>query len=257
MFLDEYTNVCNAAKGKVKFLEQNPVGYMVASVIAGMFIAFGGFVAFYLGSFFSAAGSPATKGVQGFAFAAALSLVVMAGAELFTGNNMVLGAAAFDKAITWGQTIKTWVFCYIGNLIGSLLGAGIFQLTGIPKGDAGQYFVTLAVNKMALTPLQMLTRGIFCNMLVCLAVWCGIKMKSESGKLIMIFWCIFIFIVCGFEHSIANMSIMAVGLFNAGDAAVSIGGYVYNLLFVTIGNMIGGVLFVAWPYRTMAKGGKK
>ena len=98
MFLDEYTNVCNAAKGKVKFLEQNPVGYMVASVIAGMFIAFGGFVAFYLGSFFSAAGSPATKGVQGFAFAAALSLVVMAGAELFTGNNMVLGAAAFDKA---------------------------------------------------------------------------------------------------------------------------------------------------------------
>ena len=73
----------------------------------------------------------------------------------------------------------------------------------------------------------------------------------------MIFWCIFIFIVCGFEHSIANMSIMAVGLFNAGDAAVSIGGYVYNLLFVTIGNMIGGVLFVAWPYRMMAKGGKK
>ena len=257
MFLDEYTSVCNAGKGKVKFLEENPAGYMISSVMAGMFISFGSFVAFYLGSILSGAGSPMTKAVQGFAFAAALSLVVMAGAELFTGNNMVLAAAAFDKAITWGQTAKTWVLCYLGNLIGSLLAVGIFQVTGIPKGDAGAYFATLAANKMALTPIQMLTRGILCNMLVCLAVWCGIKLKSESGKLIMIFWCIFVFLVCGFEHSIANMSIMAVGLLNAGDAAVSIGGYVMNLVIVTIGNMIGGVFFVAWPYRMMAKGGKK
>jgi len=69
----------------------------------------------------------------------------------------------------------------------------------------------------------------------------------------MVFWCIFVFMICGFEHSVANMSILAVGLLNAGDAAVSIGGYFYNLLFVTIGNMIGGVFFVAGPYHVMTK----
>ena len=253
MYFDEFNAVCNAAKGKINFMENNTFGYMVSSITAGFFIAFGSFVTFTLGTPLNAAGSPMLKAVQAFAFAAALSLVIMAGAELFTGNNMVLGSASFNGCIPWGKTVKAWILCYVGNILGSLLGVAGFQLTGVPKGDIGAYFAQVAAAKMSLTPVQLLVRGIFCNILVCLAVWCALKMKSESGKLIMVFWCIFVFMICGFEHSVANMSILAVGLLNAGDAAVSIGGYFYNLLFVTIGNMIGGVFFVAGPYHVMTK----
>jgi nitrite transporter NirC len=90
--------------------------------------------------------------------------------------------------------------------------------------------------------------------MVCLAVWCGSKMKSESGKLIMILWCIYVFMVCGFEHSIANMTVMAVGLMDPnGIEGITIAGYLHNLLWVTIGNVIGGALFVAWPYYMIQK----
>ena len=110
---------------------------------------------------------------------------------------------------------------------------------------------------MSLGVGQILVRAILCNILVCLAVWCGFKLKSEAAKLIMIFWCIFVFMICGFEHSIANMSVLAVGLMNAGDASVSIGGYIYNVGLVTLGNMIGGAIFVALPYYITAKEPKK
>ena len=90
-------------------------------------------------------------------------------------------------------------------------------------------------------------------MLVCLAVWCGFRCKSESAKLIMVFWCLLAFITTGFEHSIANMTLLTVSLLSpAADAAVSLGGEVYNLVFVTVGNMIGGIVFVALPYLGIA-----
>ena len=95
----------------------------------------------------------------------------------------------------------------------------------------------------------MITRGILCNILVCLAVWCSIKMQSEAAKLIMILWCIFLFMMCGFEHSIANMSIIGVGLLHplTADATISVNYYITDLFFVTLGNMIGGIVFVALP----------
>ena len=116
--------------------------------------------------------------------------------------------------------MKLWCVCWIGNLIASLLCVVAFQLTGLPTAGDGaiaDYFIKISSAKVSLGVGQILVRAILCNILVCLAVWCATKMKTESGKLIMIFWCIFIFMVCGFEHSIANMSVLAVGLMNAGD----------------------------------------
>lgn len=106
---------------------------------------------------------------------------------------------------------------------------------------------------MAAGFLPLLSRGILCNILVCVAVWCGFKCKSEAGKLIMIFWCLFVFITAGFEHSIANMTLLTVGLLEPSTYAVTLGGFAYNLLVVTLGNMIGGILFVAVPYCIIAK----
>lgn len=174
----------------------------------------------------------------------------MAGAELFTGNNFVMSSAAFRKAVSWADTIKLWVVCWIGNLVGSVICVAIFQITGIPSGDTAAYFGSIAAGKVGYAPIPLLARAILCNILVCLAVWCATKMKTESGKLIMIFWCIFVFMVCGFEHSVANMSIIGVALANG---YVSIGQYVYNVLLATIGNMIGAIVFVALPYHLISK----
>lgn len=251
MFNEEYKAVCNGAIGKSNLLKKNPLGYFIASMVAGLFMSFGSFVTFYLGSIVSAGDAATwTKPVQAFAFASALSLVVMAGAELFTGNHFVMAAGAFRKAVSWTDAVKLWVVCWIGNLFGSILGVAGFWLTGIPRGDVSAYFGQIAIGKVSLEPLPLLVRAIFCNILVCLAVWCATKMKTESGKLIMIFWCIFIFMVCGFEHSIANMSILGVAV---ADGTISIMQYIYNILLATVGNMIGGIIFVALPYHLISK----
>ncbi len=251
MFQDEYNAVCSAGVNKNKLLKNNLAGYFVAAMVAGMFISFGSFVAFTLGSVISAGEAASwTKAAQAFAFASALSLVVMAGAELFTGNNFVMAAAAFRKKVSWSDTVKLWVICWIGNLIGSLLSVVMFQLTGIPSGDTAAYFGQIAATKVGLDPVSLLARAVLCNILVCLAVWCSVKMKSETGKLIMIFWCIFVFMVSGFEHSIANMSVIGVAVANG---MTGIGQYCYNVLLATLGNMIGAIVFVAFPYHLISK----
>lgn len=251
MFKDEYKALCNGGVGKVNLLKKNPLGYFVSAMVAGMFISFGSFVAFTLGAVINGSNLAAlTKVMQAFAFASALSLVVMAGAELFTGNNLVMSAASIRKAVTWADTVKLWIVCWIGNLVGSLISVVAFHFSGVDTGATGEYFISISTTKVGLEPFPLLIRAILCNILVCLAVWCATKMKSEAGKLIMIFWCIFVFMVCGFEHSIANMSILGVGVANGG---ITIGQYCYSVLLATVGNMIGGVVFTALPYHVISK----
>ena len=144
MFDEDFQAVCNAGKGKLSLLENNPAGYFVSSMVAGMFISFGSFVTFVMGTPLKLANDPMTKGIMAFCFAAALSLVIAAGAELFTGNNFVMTAAVLGKTVTWAQTIKLWVVCYIGNFVGSWILVGIFQLTGIPSGDVAAHFAAAA-----------------------------------------------------------------------------------------------------------------
>ena len=254
MFKDEYQAAGNAGVAKLNLLKKNPVGYFVSAMVAGLFIAFGSFISITLAQSVSAGGAASfVKFAQSASFAAALSLIVMAGAELFTGNNFIMTAASLTGKVSWMDTVKLWVFCWIGNLVGSLLSVVAFQLTGIPTASenaVGDYFIKVSLGKVGLTPVNMIFRAILCNILVCLAVWCGVKLKRESGKLIMIFWCILVFMVCGLEHSIADMSIIGVALVNGG---VSIGQYVYAILLATFGNMIGGAVFVALPYYVVAK----
>lgn len=257
MFQKEYESLCGAAEAKRALLHGNPAGYIIASMMAGMFISFGGFIAMSIGGICTDAGCTITKFLVSLTFAAALSLVMMAGSELFTGNNLVLGAAALCRRMTWGTVVGMWIVCWIGNLIGSWIMVLLFHFSGVLDNAAiAGFFASTAAAKVALTPVSMLLKGVLCNICVCLAVWCGTKLKSESGKLIMIVWCILIFMICGFEHSVANMSIIGVGLLNPGTYAVPVTGYLCNLLLVSLGNLIGGVVFVALPYYWIAYGGK-
>ena len=247
MFKEEFMAAANGAAGKAKLLKNNPAGYFLLSVLAGMFIGFGILLVFTISGALN--GAPATKLVMGCCFSVALSLVVIAGAELFTGNNMVMFAGCLKKTVSFGEAVKVWVVCWIGNLVGAILLSIIYNATGLYTDATLTAMTTAAAGKMTAGFIPLLTRGILCNMLVCLAVWCGFRSKSESGKLIMVFWCIVAFFTTGFEHSIANMTLLTLSLFNnGGNEAITMGGYWFNLLTVTVGNMLGAILLVAIPY---------
>ena len=249
MFQNEVDRVSQVAADKVRFLNENPAGYFVSSILAGMFIGFG----ILLSSTIGAMGSFSfMKLLMGISFSCALSLVIMAGAELFTGNNMVMAMGFMKKTVSAKEVLKLWLICYVGNWLGSILLALIFSRTGLMTEAFCAAVASVAAAKVSAPFGGLLLRAILCNMLVCLAVWCSIKMTSESGKLIMIFWIIVIFFTAGFEHSIANMVLLSLD-FMAPNTAMIMGSYLYNILTATLGNMIGGVFFVAVPYTLMAR----
>ena len=243
MFNEEFNKVAGAAKAKNELLKNNKVGYLVSAMLAGLFV----------GGLLTSAGSPSTKIVMGIAFGGALSLVVMAGSELFTGNNFVMAVGSLNKTVSWIDTVKVWIAGFVGNLAGSILAGYMFYLTGLAKGPVGEFIANTAATKMSMPASELFFRGLLCNILVCLAVWCTFRCKDDVSKLIMIFWCLFIFITCGFEHTVANMTLLTIALLAPGAAAVSISGYIYNIGIVTLGNMVGGILFVAIPYYLISK----
>ena len=256
MFNEEFNKVAGAAKAKSDLLKNNKLGYFVSSMLAGIFVGMAIMLIFTIGGLLTAAESPATKIVMGISFGGALSLVVFAGSELFTGNNFVMAVGSLNKSLSWVDTIKVWIVSFIGNLVGSILAGYMFYLTGLAKGPVGEFIANTAATKMSLPAQELFFRGLFCNILVCLAVWCTFRCKDDISKLIMIFWCLFIFITAGFEHSIANMTLLTIGLLSPGTAAVSITGYAYNIGVVTLGNMIGGIFFVAVPYYLISRKNK-
>jgi len=253
MFCEEFNSVIMAAKAKVNLLKTNKLGYFISSMLAGLYVGMGIMLIFSIGGLLGGSASPATKIVMGVSFGVALSLVIMAGSELFTGNNFIMTAASLKGEVKWTDTLNIWIVCFVGNLVGSIIAGFMFYCTGLSAGPVGEFIAKTSAAKMSIPFWPLLMRGVFCNILVCLATWCSFKLKSESAKLIMIFWCLFAFITSGFEHSVANMTLLTIGLLNPGAASVSIMGYVYNIGVVTLGNIIGGAVFLAIPYYIISK----
>lgn len=251
MYADDFLAIAKAAKGKVGLLKSNPLGYFIASMLAGIYVGFGILLIFTIGGMLQ--DSPAVKIVMGISFGIALSLVIIAGAELFTGNNLAMAAGMLSKTVSVKEACKLWIVCLLGNWAGSILLAAVFFGAGLMDGPTGAFIAASAATKMGIPLIPLFLRAVLCNVLVCLAVWCGFRCKSESGKLIMVFWCLFAFITCGFEHSIANMTLLTAALFSPGEALVSVTGYFYNIVVVTLGNMVGGVVCVALPYYMISK----
>lgn len=251
MFDEEFAAMGNASKNKLALLERNGIGYFLASLLAGAYVGFGILLIFTAGG--SLGGAPWAKIIMGVSFGIALSLVVMAGSELFTGNNLIMTAGLLQGKATISQTLKLWLVCLIGNWLGSVILGLVFWGSGLASGATAEFMAQTSAAKMSIPLLPLFLRGMLCNTLVCLAVWCSFRCKSESGKLIMIFWCLYCFITCGFEHSIANMTLLTVGVLAPGSAAVSLGGYFYNIIVVTLGNMAGAILFLAIPYHMISR----
>jgi len=225
---------------------------LLLGFLAGAYIAFGGLLAVIVGGGAVGVGA-GNPGLQKFIFAAVfpvgLMLVVIAGAELFTGNAATCIPAALSRRITWRAVLRNWTLSYLGNFAGSLAVAyfltfltglllrdpWLASIVGIAEGKASQDFVVL------------LLKGIGCNWLVCLAVWLGVSADDVAGKILGIWFPIMAFVAIGFEHSVANMYFIPAGMMYG--ASVSWSQFLFNnLLPVTIGNVIGGAVFVGVVY---------
>jgi len=233
-----YNKLRESTKYKVNFYKTEKLGYFVASMMAGVYVGLCMITILVMaGMMDNFAG---IKILQGISFAAALSLVVFAGAELFTGNIFVMTAGVALKEVKVRDAIGLCVYCYVGNLVGSMLIAALFLGTGYLQGPVLEAAHTAMNAKTDPMFWELFVRGVLCNLLVCAGVWCMYRLQSESSKLIMIFWCIYLFVICGFEHSIANMTLFSLETMN-GVSGETFGRILLNLGATTTGNIAGGM----------------
>lgn len=246
MYYEDIDRICNIAEQKVCKIKNNFLGYLLLSILAGIFVGFGVLFAYTSGGMLEDVSG--YKLVMGVAFSVALSLIYFAGGELFTGNCFSMTVGYIKKKVSFIDSIKILFICYIGNFIGSAILAGLILPTGLMSGEIGEFIAEYSSIKMNLGTVEIITRGILCNILVSLATWCGYRMKSESGKFLIIIMCVAAFFTIGFEHSIANMSLLLIGVLNPFDTGNTFAGLFYNISLATIGNIIGASLFLAVPY---------
>ena len=276
------------ARTKGRVAARAPIAFFVSSMLAGAYVGIALILALTCSFGLPAGVRPL---VTGSVFGIGLILVVLAGAEMFTGHVMYETFGTAKRTITPLDFVRMFVLVWLGNLAGAAVLAFLFA-----QGGGGAVFApampaaapalaAMAVAPSALhpavaaighpaaaavaKPLDLLTayvmkketspfwpllcRAMLCNWLVCLAIWLAARCKSETAKMIGIAWCLLAFVACGFEHSVANMTAVCLGLF-APTPIGSVAGAAYNLAVVTLGNFIGGALFVTGAYLVAAKG---
>lgn len=250
--LETITAIVSAGK---RVLGQNFARTFVLSLLAGFYIAFGAQLATVVTSDSALfVGSGITRLLGGSVFSIGLMLVVICGAELFTGNSL-LTAAALHGEISWQKLLENWLIVLAGNFIGSLFFAWLmFESELWKSGTIAKHAITMATAKANIPFAAAFIRGIFCNWLVCLAVFMATAARDITGKLLACYIPIMTFVASGFEHSIANMYFIPAGLFISEEMGQRNqvlswqAFFINNLIPVTLGNIVGGVLFVSLAY---------
>lgn len=252
MYEETLNHFALVARKKVDLLQHSPSAFYVGAMMAGAYVGLGIILIFSVAATIDPAWQ---KLVMGASFGIALTLVVFAGAELFTGHTLYMILGLLRRKTSLGDLIKVWSSSWLFNLVGAIALVLIFVTGG--GGvlfDSGEYLINkVAAYKMNSSALELVTRGALCNWLVCLALWMAARTTSDSTKMIVIFWCLFAFIASGYEHSVANMTLLTVALLGNPTEAITLGGMAHNLIWVTLGNIIGGSVFMALGY-TVASG---
>lgn len=236
------------AKARLPFVRMCTLG-----VLAGAFIALGAAVYTFVMTGVDPSFGPARL-LGGVAFSLGLILVIVGGAELFTGNALMV-MAAVDGRISARELMRSWVIVYFANFAGALVVVLAVWTSGILAGPAGATAMAIAEGKAALAPFEAFMRGALCNVLVCLAVWLTLAARTVTGKILAIIWPIAGFVVLGLEHSVANMYLIPLGMLIGADVGAD--AFLANLLFVTAGNVVGGAGGVALAYRLAYGAGSK
>ncbi|WP_209598577.1 formate/nitrite transporter family protein [Ruegeria sp. HKCCSP351] len=218
---------------------------LTLAILAGVFIGFGG-AAFTMVMTGVDPGFGPARFLGGVVFSLGLILVIVGGAELFTGNALMT-IAAVDGKISPRALLRNWSLVYLGNLVGSIALALAFAATGLLDGPMGATASAIANGKADLSATQAFARGVLCNALVCLAVWLSFAARTAAGKIMAVLWPIAAFVLLGLEHSVANMYLLPQGALAGAD--FGLGAAMGNLFWVTIGNIVGGAGGVALAYR--------
>lgn len=229
---------------------------LILAFLAGVYISMGGLFSIVVGyGFPSMADAPGLQRLlSGMVFPLGLMLVVFAGAELFTGNNAVLVPGALSRNYGLRKVLFNWILVYIGNFVGSLFFAYfLVKLPGMLSADAWQTAaVQVAETKVSMPWLTVFLRGVGANWLVCLAVWLGLSANDVAGRILGLFFPIMCFVAIGYEHSVANMFFIPLGMMHG--ASVSLADFfLTNLLPATLGNIVGGSVFVGGIYWYISK----
>jgi nitrite transporter NirC len=249
MYTEAVQALADQAVSKLAGQRRSLMGHLVRSMLAGMYVGAAIVLIFTIGGSLSATSPGAVRLLMGVCFGGALTSVIFAGSELFTGSNLVLTLGVLTKRASLLDLTSNWIWTWVGNLLGSVLLAWMVIQSGLFDADPLKAFVLgLVEKKMNLPPDQLILRAILANWLVCLGVWMAVRIKSETARVLMIWWCMFTFITSGYEHSIANMCGLMLGLLLPHSQAISMAGYWYNLGLATFGNVIGGAVFVAGMY---------
>lgn len=227
----------SASEKKADMIDTDVPRYLMRAVLAGLYLSLICFLFWSLQT--GLAASPFGKVVASMFFGVGLCVIVFTGAELFTSNAMYMTAGSLTGRATIAQTIRLWVLCYFGNLVGAiifallLLGAGVID--DLPATHA---LYAGAAHKVEQSARIIFFKGILANWVVCLAVWLGMHMKEDLARLTAIILIVFIFLYLGFEHSIANMGTFSIALL--GHGTITVAEAVHNLIWSTLGNLVGG-----------------
>jgi nitrite transporter NirC len=252
MYLDTVDHFAGVAEKRSEFLKHSPLGFWISAMMAGAYVGMGIILIFSVGS----DADPGYRAlIMGASFGIALTLVVFAGSDLFTGHTMFMPLGLLRGRVGWGDLASAWTISWLGNLVGAAALAALFVLGGgggVLHSKSGFLF-TVAAAKMNAPAIALFARAVLCNWLVCLALWMSGRMTSDSAKCIAIFWCLFAFIGSGFEHSVANMTLLAIALLSDHPDTITVGGMVYNLIWVTLGNIVSGAVIMGAGYWTMSR----
>ncbi len=247
MYTEAVQALSEQAATKLAQQRRSLLSHFVRSMMAGMYVGAAIVLIFTVGSFLP---PECQKLLMGVCFGGALTIVIFAGSELFTGSNLVLTLGVWTRKASWRDLASNWWWTYLGNLVGSVLLATMVIRSGVMDPEKIRTFVCkLVETKMNLPPEQLFWRAVLANWLVCLGVWMAARIKEELARIVMIWWCMFTFITCAYEHSIANMCGLMLGLQLPHDGyLITWEGYAYNLGLATVGNIVGGAVFVAGLY---------
>lgn len=228
---------------------RSPGRFLISGMLAGAYIGIGVVLMVSAAGPLLAAGDGFAKLVSGLVFSAALTIVVFAGSDLATSAMMILPVGALMRSISWGQAAGALLFTFLANLVGAGVFALLIVLSDVLVSNpaAGGMLTGLLESKAHETPIELLVRGILCNVLVCLAIWMGSRVKSDGAKIALIFVAITAFITSGFEHVVANMTTYWVAVFTS-DPNAALPYFAGNMLWVGLGNLVGGALVVGLAY---------
>ena len=247
--LDDHAALAVAKARQVR----DPLRYVWSSMLAGAYVGIAIVLLVSVSAPLVATASPAAKLVQGAVFGVALTLVVFAGSELFTGNAMVMLQGWWARTVRPAHVAAVWLASLVGNVVGSVLLAVVVHAGGTLAGPGESMLASVTEAKHAAAGPQLFWRAVLCNALVCLAIWMATRTRSDGAKLAVLWWGLLAFIGSGFEHSIANATTFSLA---ALQGSIGWDALARNLLWTVPGNVLGGGIIVglgyAWIARTRA-----